>query len=99
MERGLRLSLRHTGSDDRYLRRRATKSRTDRSLQPLRYSHSRGVLSSVPGANARLADIPKAVPHIDVRAGRACTTESTRAADPVSPDRRPGAHSRRAIFE
>src|SRR5258708_25534288 len=99
MEGGLRLSLRHTGPDDRYLRRRATKSRTDRSLQPLRYSHSRGVLSSVPSANARLAEIPRAVPHIDVRAVGDCTAESTRASDPVSPDRRPGAHYRRAIFE
>src|SRR2546428_583703 len=78
MEGGLRLSLRHTGSDDRYLRRHATKSRTDRSLQPLRYSYSRGVLSPVPGAHARLAEIPSAVPHIDVRAGRHCAADASR---------------------
>src|SRR5216683_4028213 len=99
MEGGLRLSLRYTGSDDRDLRRRATKSRTDRSLQPLRYSHSRGVLSSVPGAHARLGEIPSAVPHIDVRAGRNCAADATRTSDSVSPHRSTDPPSGRAVSE
>ncbi len=99
MEGGVRLSLQHTGSDDRYLRRRATKSRTNRGVQPLRYTRSRGVLSSIPGANARLAEIPSALPHLDVRAGRDCAADPTRTSDSVSPHRSKDPPSGRAVSE